>query len=315
MRFTDRTLLRLVDPTERSALFTAAVGEALLAAAYVYDEVALGQVTAVTVRAVELAPVVRPVWPLAATAREVTSAVQWQVAAEPTAPPTAAGHAVVEVDVTASVQGVVSDITEVASTDLSSLADLDAIDGRIVAADGALPTDPEMLARRRYEELLGAVTAMFTDTEPADVEAVLRARGITSLEPFLAFLSAPHSAERLALTVVTDSTAPPTTRSYRIRALVQVAEDLATELATSLAAINVARATLAAAADPQQVPPGMSPRLDYPAVLVVPAAGLDDADLPFPTGPPPTDPAAQRAARLAELTTRLRAAAVVPVTA
>lgn len=313
MRFTDRTILRLADPTERAALFTPAVGAALLAAAYVFDEVAVGEVTAVTVRSVALAPVVHPLRQMAATAREIMSGVQWQVAADLPPAPTPAGHAVVEVDVTASVRGVVSDVVDVASTELSSLADLDVIDALVVAADGALPTDPEVLARRRYEELVGAIAARFTHTDPADVEAALHRRGMTTLDPLRAYLSAPNAVQRLALTVVTDSTAPAADRSYRLKALVHVAEDVTTELTSALAAIALARAALRAGTDPPAVPTGMSARLDHPAVLVVPRSGLDDTDLPLPAGPPPTESDALRAARLAELTTRLRTAAVVPV--
>lgn len=313
MRFTDRTILRLADPGERAALFTTAVGAGLLSAAYVFDEVAVGDVTAVTVRSVTLAPLVYPTRRLAATARDAATTTHWGITADLPPVPVAAGDAVVEVDVTASVRGVVSDVVKAAATGLSPLADLGALDALIVAADGTLPADPAVLATRRYEELVGAIAGRFTDTPRAGVEATLKARGLTELGPLLSYLSAPNDVQRLALTIVSDSTAPATDRSYRLRALVHIAEDLTTGLASALSAIAAARAALAAGADPLPAPAGMSPRLGYPALLVVPEAGLDDAELPFPTGPPPAGPNAQRAARLAELTTRLRTAAVVPV--
>lgn len=313
MRFTDRTLLRLADPAERAALLSPEVGGALLRAAYVLDEVALGDVTAVHVRAVTLTPVVHPARTAAATARESMAATLWQVSVDLQAPPAPAGQAFLEVDVTATTRGVVSEVVAVASTDLSALADLDALDARIVAADGALPGDPTARDARRAEALRDALVAAFPDTDPAAVRAALDARGLVSLPGLRAWLEPPNRVERLALTVVTDSTAPATDRTYRVRALVAVVEDLGAGMAEALTALSLARATLAAGSDPQPVQTGMTPRLEYPALLLTPVDGLDDDDLPFPAGQNPNGAGARRAARLAELTTRLRPAAVVPV--
>ncbi|MEV1289113.1 hypothetical protein [Micromonospora sp. NPDC049679] len=294
-------------------MFTTSIGDALLSAAYVFDQVAVGTVSAVSVRAVMLAPVVHPQRAVAATARETTSVDHWQLTADLPAQPAVAGHAVVEVELTAAVRGVVSEVVEVTAADLSGLADLDAIDARVVAADGALPADPALLARRRFEELLAAIAEHFGEVPSTAVATTLRDRGITDLETLLAFLAPPHAVHRLALTVVTDSTVPPTERTYRLTALVHIIDDLDDGLAPALTQISLTRATLAGGTEPLPAPTGMSARLEYPALLVVPLASLDDEDLPFPTGPPPVEPDARRAARLAELTTRLRTTAVVPV--
>ena len=61
MQSLDRSLLRLTEATERSALLTPAVGNRILHAAFIVHNVEVGDVTGVTVRDVDLLPSVERV--------------------------------------------------------------------------------------------------------------------------------------------------------------------------------------------------------------------------------------------------------------
>ena len=313
MQFVDRTLLRLADAGERTAIFTPLVGANLLAAAYVFDESDIGEASAVTVRAVTLAPLVHAQRALAASGREVNSASQWQVVAELPPEHAVAAHAVIETDIATSFRGVTSEVVELDSSDLSDVANLEAVDARILATDGSLPGDAETLATRRFEELVTAIGEHFTEVPAQAVAAALDDNSLTDFDTLMAYFLPPHIGSRLAMTVVTDSTTTPITASYRIKSLVWVTEHLDQELATALREVALARAALAAGVDPQPRPSGMTIRSEYPLALLFPVENLDDDDLPFPEGPVPVGQSQRRTARLAELSTRLRSVAAVPV--
>jgi hypothetical protein len=318
MDFRDRGILRLLDADERAELLTNQVGDRLLAAAYLFDDVAVGQVTSVAVRDVSLLPVVWPPQRVEASVLDPPTGHRWEAMAEIRMhSPELAADAQLDVLLTASTLGVETTIDRVETDLLGDLADLAAIDARIVAEDGALPPEGPDREQRRATALRAMLHERFeTDDEvAAGLDAIFDRRGLGDLAALRDFLAAPRLTERLALTMVTDSTRPATARTYRVVAAVVVGAPDA-PLRETLAVVQRGRARIGEAADPPAVPAGMRPRTPIPYLVVLPETLLDDADLPLPAGvAPPADPDQLRAARLTELTTRLRPLGVAPAVA
>lgn len=311
---------------------------------------AVGPVTAVTARQVTLLPVAVARQRVDAQVHDVQTNHHWQVSAaipQPiphatvpwSVPPQAAGegppgapatppvpapfaHPSVPADadarldllLAASCPDVTSTLTDVETEDLSGLSDEAAIDARIVREDGALPPEGPQRQARRLAALRAALTEHFEAGEAVPLEAALERRGLTTYESLSAYLSPPHAARRLKLTVLEDSSGPPLETAFSLVCLVYAHPRPFDDLAGLLATMQLARARVADSVDPPQPPrppEGMTVRATLPALLLFPEAALDDPGLPMPpggAGPPPT-----REARLAELTTRLRQVAVVPV--
>jgi hypothetical protein len=315
MDFRDRGILRLIDADERAELLTNQVGDRLLAAAYFFDNVAVDPITSIAVRDVSLLPVVWPPQRAEASVLDPPTGHRWEATAEiRMLSPELAADAQLDVLLTASTLGVETTIDRVETEPLGDLADLTAIDARIVAEDGALPPEGPGREQRRATALRAMLHERFeTDDEvAAGLDVILDRRGMIDLAALRDFLGAPRLTERLALTMVTDSTRPAAARTYRVVAAVVVATPDA-PLYETLAAVQRGRARIGEAADPPAVPAGMRPRTPVPYLVVLPTALLDDEELPLPTGvTPPTDPDDLRATRLTELATRLRSLGIAP---
>jgi hypothetical protein len=294
MRFTDRTLLRFLDPAELGALLPPSTGRALLDAAYDFDDLAVGDASGVSGRLVALAPALVPELPVAVTARPLGGGQEWQVTGSwrPAAAPTV--HAVLDVTVTAATRGV---RTEVTTVGVQPLGELRAQIEAAVDLDAAVD----------------AIAAHVSDAPRDAVAEVLRRRGVTTLEAARDAFGPDRQASRLVLTLVSDATGAAVERPYRLTVLAQVVEELGTGLLDAVATLAAARAGLDAVADPPVRPPGVTVREGRPGLVLFPAAALDDADLPVVAGQQPADDAARRASRLAELTSRLRSSGIVPV--
>ncbi|MEU6273026.1 hypothetical protein ABZ871_11530 [Streptomyces populi] len=314
MRFRDRALLRLLDADERAALLTAEVGDHLLAAAFLAQEAAVGPVTAVVTRQVTLMPTSRTLQPVEAHLFDIQSTRQWRLAAQlPLTGPTVDADARLDLTLLASRSGVQTSVTEVSVDDLGGIAALDAVDARIVAEDGSLPSDADTLRERRLASLVGLLEERFETTGQAPLGDLLRSRGLT-FEELRASLSTPHNPLRLRLKLVEDATKPATETAFKVVCVAFALDGPLDDLAARLAGVRVGMARTAASAELPQAPSGTAVRTATPALLLFPETALDDGDLPADsTGIDPADTARLRAARLTELATRLRHIGIVPV--
>lgn len=287
-------MLRLLDPDELAALLPAATGQALLAAAYDFDDVALGAVTTVHARTVTLAPVLRPELPLSVLARPLIGGGEWQATGTWRPAGTPGVHAVLDITVTAVTRGVRTEVTTVESEPLPGLrAEID------VAADLPAAVD--------------AIAAHLTSVPRDAVAEVLRRRGLTDLDSVRAAFAPGHEAARLVLTLVSDATGADVERPYRLTVLAHAVDDLGAGLLDAVGVLAASRPGLDEVADPPIQPAGVKVRQGWPALVFFPASALDDTDLPGVAGQNPPDDPARRAGRLSELTTRLRRAGIVPV--
>ncbi|MFF0792245.1 hypothetical protein [Streptomyces spiralis] len=314
MRFRDRALLRLLDTDERAALLTAQVGDRLLQTAFVPQEATVGPVTAVVTRQVSLMPTSRTPQPLEAHLYDVQSTHQWRLTAQlPLTGPTVAADARLDLTLLASRAGVQTSVTEVSVGDLGDIAALEAVDARIVAEDGSLPAEAQALAERRLTSLVDLLEDRFETSGEAPLGNLLRRRGLT-FEELRAGLSTPHNPLRLRLKLIEDATKPATETAFKVLCVAFVIDGPLDDLASRLAEIQLGMARVAASVELPQPPPGMAVRTATPALLLFPGTALDDGDLPADTtGIDPSDTARLRAARLTELTIRLRQIGIVPV--
>ncbi|WP_030795974.1 hypothetical protein [Streptomyces sp. NRRL S-337] len=314
MRFRDRALLRLLDTDERAALLTTEVGDRLLQTAFLPQEATVGPVTAVVTRQVSLMPTSRTPQPLEAHLYDIQSTHQWRLAAQlPLTGPTVDADARLDLTLLASRAGVQTSVTEVSVDDLGDIAALDTVDARIVAEDGSLPTEAQALGERRLTSLVDILEDRFETTGEAPLGDLLRRRALT-FEELRAGLSTPHNPLRLRLKLVEDATKPATETAFKVLCVAFVLDGPLDDLASRLAEIQLGMARVAASVDLPQPPPGIAVRTATPALLLFPDTALDDGDLPADsTGIDPSDTAHLRAARLTELTTRLRHIGIVPV--
>lgn len=306
MEFVDRTLLRLTDQTERAAVLTHAVGDRLLKAAFVFSNVEVGEVTGVSVRDIELLPAVPDLQQFDATFAQLGATNRWEAFGTLGTPRgRAAADARIEVLLTTRTRVAETTVESVVTEPLDDLADLDRVDGRIVAEDGALPAAAGALATRRLTALKTMLRERFTQPADFDVDAFLEARGLDSIDALVGYLSPPRHPERLELELVVDGTRPARVTNHRVVAAVKVDADPVSHLRETVEGIRVARALLEQATEAAVPPSGMTPRSGLPFLLVFPATTLDDNDLPLPPGSNPGNAAARRAARLRELQRRL----------
>ncbi len=287
-------LLRLVDDDELTALLPTAVGRSLLDAAYVFDNLAVGDVSAVSARTISLTPVLAPDLPLAVTARIVGGTQEWQLLGTWQPVPAPAVHAVLDVAVTAATRGVRTDVVSVEAEQLV-----------------ALPSQVDAAAD--FDAAVDAIAGHLTTTPRDAVAEVLHRRGLTDLAGLRAAFEPSHDASRLVLTLVSDATGPEIEATYRLTVLVQAVEDLASGLLDAVTKIATARTAMDVLADPPVPPAGATVRESRPALLLFPVSALDDSDLPFAAGQDPVTDAERQAGRLTELTSRLRSTGIVPV--
>lgn len=307
MQFIDRTLLRLADADERAAVLTPVVGNHLLAAAFVFGNVEVGEVTGVSVRDIELLPSVAERQTFEGAVIHPVSSMRWEGTASVRV---AAPHAVVdaraELLLTTETRVADTAVERIETENLGDLADLAAVDARIVADDGTLPADPDALAARRFGALKTLLHERFTQPDDFEVDGFFAAKGIDTVDELMAYLSPPRHPERVEMDIVIDGTLPSRIVNHRVIAGIHIDEDPVARLHSVVDEIQVARGLLAEATEVARTPSGMTARTSLPFVLVFAEGALDDDDLPFPSGsPPPADPAAQRAARLTELQARL----------
>lgn len=307
MQFVDRTLLRLADSAERAAVLTPAVGDRLLSAAFVFDSVEVGEVTGVSVRDIELLPSVAECQLLDGAFYQPMSGVRWEASASLRV---GAPHATVdgraELFLTTETRIAHTSVEDVQVEHLGSLADLGAVDARIVADDGALPGDEQALADRRFGALKTMLLERFTEPADFDVDRYFETKGVDGIEELMTFLSPPHHPARVGMELVVDGTLPSRIVNHRVITGVHIDEDPVSRLHAVVDDIQVARALMAEATEVARTPSGMIARTGMPFVLVFAEAALEDQDLPLPAGvPTPADPAARRTARLTELQRRL----------
>jgi hypothetical protein len=307
VQFTDRTLLRLTDATERAAVLSAAVGDRLLSAAFVFDAADVGEVTGVSVRDIEILPSVAERQVLEGAFHQPMNGVRWEgTASVRVGAPHATVDARAELFLTTETRVAETSVERVEIEHLGDLADVAAVDGRIVADDGALPADPEALATRRFGALKTMVHERFSQPDDFAVDSFFEARDVDTFDELLALLSPPRRPGRVEMELVIDGTLPSRIVNHRVITGVHIEQDPVARLHAVVDEIQVARTLMADATEVATAPSGMTDRTGLPFVLVFAEAALDDDDLPFPSGTPaPADPAARRAARLSELQRRL----------
>jgi hypothetical protein len=306
VQFLDRTLLRLTDATERSAVFTPAVGDRLLSAAFAFRNVEVGEVTGVSVRDIEILPAVTEHQQFNGTFMDPVSAMRWDASGQIGAVvPHAVSDARLDVLLTTETRIADTSVTRLESSSLEDLASLDAVDARIVAEDGSLPTAAGPLALRRFTALKGMLHERFTVPDDFDVDGFFERKHIDNVDQLLAFLSPPRHPERIEMELVIDGTLPSRIVNHRVVAATHIEENPIARLHATIDAIQVNRTLLVSAIEAARPPSGMEPRTALPFVLIFDAVSLDDDDLPFPTGVNPTTAPAKRNARLTELQTRL----------
>ncbi|WOP18915.1 hypothetical protein [Raineyella sp. LH-20] len=294
MNFGDRTLLRFLDPAELAAMLPMATGRALLDAAFVFEDLVVGDATAVSARLLALAPALGRDVPVSVAVRPLGGGAEWQATGSwrPTAAPVV--HAVLRIDVTAATRGVHTEVTEAEVEPLRGLGDRVAAAADVDAAIDAIQTHVGSTPRDALVE-------------------VLRRRGVTDLDDLRAMFGPTHDAGRVVLTLVSDATGAPVETTYRLTVVAQIVEDLAAGLLAGVTAVSTARDGLDTLVDPVPAPQGATPRESRPALLLFPLSALDDADLPLAAGQHPANAADRRASRLAELTSRLQLGGIVPV--
>lgn len=305
MQFLDRTVLRLLDHDERAAVLTPNVGDRVLSAAFVFGNAEVGDVTGVTVRSLDLLPSAAERQPVEMTFFDPTSMARWEASGElRPAYPHAVADARVELLLTTETRLVQSSIVRVDTESLDDLANLETLDAQILALDGALPAAPADLADRRFTVLKELMHDRFTQPDDLDIDAFMQRHHISSIDDLLTFLSEPQHTERVEVEIVVDGTFPSRIVNHRVIAAIRIEENPIVRLHAVIEEVQANRAVMAAM-ESASVPAGMQERAGVPVIVVFDAAALDDADLPIPQGQDPQTPDEKRAARLAELQTRL----------
>lgn len=307
VQFLDRTLLRLADAAERATVLSATVGNRLLAAAWILDNVEVGEVTGLSVRDIELLPSLAERQVFEGALFQPVNGSRWEgSAAVRVAAPHATVDARAELQLTCETRVANTSVSEVKTEHLGDLADLAAVDACIVAADGALPTDPAVLTTRRFTALKTMLHDRFTEPDDFEVDSFFAAKGIDTVDGLLAYLSPPHQPERVEMEFVIDGTMPARVVNHPVVTAIHIDENPVAHLHAVVDEIQVARTLVAEATEAVRAPSGMTNRTGLPFVLIFSEKTLDDDDLPFPVGAAtPTAPGAKRAARLTELQRRL----------
>ena len=306
MDFLDRTLLRLLDPTERATIFTPAIGDRALSAAFEARNIEIGAATGVVARDVDLLPDATSLTELRGTVTDPMSGTRWDLQGSlDSANPTTAAHAIVDLRVTTEIRRAASSIESVDTAILAGLADAATVDARIVAEDGALPAGLEQLDRRRYVALKAELLDRLTIPGDVDIDVLGERLGGGTFTGLMAALGAPNHLTNVAVEIVVDGSLPAFVATHRVIAGVRIEEDPIAELLDVLERVKLGASALAGRVEPAPPPDGMVARRSLPFVVIFPEETLDDVDLPIPAGSNPGTALARRAAHLTELQTRL----------
>ena len=318
VQFSDRTLLRLADATERSAILSNDVGRRILDCTYRFTQ-PLQRVTAIRVRGVEVA---------APVPDEVTFHGRvWQLdtAMQAEADGSLNGYirrsiidAHLDVVVTASTRPVNATVEAVEVDHIDDIVDLQAVDARIVAEDGAIPAGSDDLDARRLDVMKARFRERFQATEDfvvnelgvgsgVDVDAFLSEYGVATAAGFVDLLQERGHSLRVAMDIVIEPEAAFRNVEFEVPLSVKVAEDPVARLRETVEEIQVARGMLGRAGERRVSSTTPQTQNDLPFLLVFSIESLDDGDLPLPAGSPQGGTREQlRERRLAELGRRLQ---------
>jgi hypothetical protein len=299
-------LLRLLDPVERDALITNELGDRLLDASYELAVAEVGQVTGIEIRHAIAVPSGSSSMPLEGRIAGGTGGMWWDLNAQVFGATTEiAAHARIELRLTTTIRVVATAVTAVRSDNLGVLADVGAIDARIVADEGALPTDPAALADKRFITLKTILADRFEVPQDADIDAIIAEQGIKEFDDLLAWLMPPNHVRRLGLDLVIDGSLPARTAVVPVSVAVIVDDNPFDRMVELLGEVERGRRFLGPGADLPKPPAGLRHRTALPFLVLFPEGALDDAELPEGSVPQPADAAAHRRARLNAVSSRL----------
>jgi hypothetical protein len=306
VQFRDRALLRLLADDPQADVLAPAVGTRVLAATFDPRNAEIGEATGVELRRLTLAPGAAVTTELRGAADGLGGTGRWDLSGAIVRHDTdPAADALVELVVTAETRTVATEVTGVRIASLADVGDLDAVDARIVATDGALPASPDALDARRLDEMATMLIERAEVPDELDVSALLARWHVDSANELATRLQPPHHASLVGLDLVIDATLPSRVANHPTTLAVLVREDPVADLLTLLVDVQRARTALAGAVSQPRPPVGAELRTALPVLVVCADAAFDDDDLPLPAGPAPGDPAAARRARLSALGTRL----------
>jgi hypothetical protein len=306
VQFRDRALLRLLADDPQTDVLAPAVGTRVLSAAFDPRHAELGEATGVELRRLTLAPGAAVATEVHGAADGLGATGRWDLSgtivrhdSEP------AADALVELVVTAESRTVATEVTGVRVASLADIGDLDAVDARIVAADGTLPASPAALDVRRLDEMATMLIERSEVPDELDVPALLARWGVDTADELATRLQPPHHASLVGLDLVIDATRPARVANHPATLAVLVREDPVADLLALLVDVQRARTALAGSVSQPRPPAGAELRTALPVLVVCAEAAFDDDDLPLPAGTAPADPAAARTARLSALGQRL----------
>ncbi|WP_165226774.1 hypothetical protein [Aquisphaera insulae] len=281
MTFADKVLIRLADPATRDAVFDAVALEQFASAAYDTSRVAIqGPYSAVFEElrlgvAVGRRGVAEGQWGRLGSSEK--SAAEFQVSG--------LGGTGVLVDaiwrgfIVARANAPVGRITSVTT----SHADLAAIDREIVAALGALPSDPVALGQERRQRLVARLKAAVSEPPIVTdelVDRLLSTAGAAGVNEFFDVASRGAAFEPVRVTFSEGPPPPPPSpRPLPVAAAVLV-RDAGFGLAQLLADSRAVRDQLEADALGRADDPALRSRQGVLVVWIVPAALFLDADWP-----------------------------------
>jgi hypothetical protein len=306
VQFRDRALLRLLGDDPQADVLAAAVGTRVLAAAFDPRNAELGDATGVELRRLALAPGASAVAEVHGAADAMGASMRWDVSGSIVRHDSIpAADALVEVIVTAETRTVATEVTGVRIASLADVGDLEAVDARIVAADGALPADAAALDSRRLDEMTAMLVERSEVPAELDVPTLLDRWGVQSASELAARLQPPHHASLVGLDLVIDASLPARVANHPATLAVLLREDPVADLLAVMTDVQRARTALAGSVTQPRPPAGAELRTALPVLVVCAEASFDDDDLPLPAGPLPADPAAARRARVSALGQRL----------
>ncbi|MBH0082387.1 hypothetical protein [Salinibacterium sp. SWN167] len=316
MDFYGKQVLALASPASAESLFTAERARSILHAAYSLRSVAVSSVDLVRVKRAS----VLGATPLGAQGQfSVTVPGQggsWEgqlrILRDESAP---AFDSELRVVISASARTATTAVTDVRTTNLSADLTMGAVDSRIMADDGALPTDPGALEERRRVALVSVLLDRFERPEDWDAEHFWREQSGRDLTEVVERYSSPRATLAAAIDLVVEPDAAPRSIDFTLDLSVLVVPSPFEDLRSTIDTIRRCRGALAASASQSEPVAGAVLRGPVPVAVVFESGALDDADLPILAGANPTNAAGRRTARLEALNDRLASAGVafVPV--
>jgi hypothetical protein len=303
VNFVDKVLLQLADPTERVKLFDQDALALLLAAAYRVDEMAMAGPYAAYFDELRLGFAIPPLGALEGAWQPVGSVertqAEFKIAGLGDARPPR---------IDAFWRGAVSaryadsgEPIEEADVEEQPFPTLAGIDAEIVAAAGALPTDPADLEDARREQLRADADAAAPDPGSVTrqlVDGWIREGGFEGVAAFLAAArSAPWIVQELRLVFAAPVAAPKSPRLLPLAAAILVREDGGFSLSELLAESKDALQRVAALGLELPKVSGTRSRRGVLVVWVLPDGLFDDPDWPGANGGTAADKRAARRAK------------------